>query len=145
TMPRMKTGYLLLLLLFNVFWAAGLSIYKALEPQLNYGAIVTLRFGLAGVGLLALWPLLPGKAPRGVALLRTWVMGLIVFVLGHRLQVLGNQLGSAGNSSVLMAVEPLLTSIAAALFLREQVTGRRWIGFGLGMLGVLLLNGVWRA
>ncbi len=140
----MKPVYLAILILFNVFWAAGLSIYKALEPHLDYGGIVTLRFGLAGVGLLLLWPLLPGRAPRGFALARTLVMGLIVFTLGHRLQVLGNRLGTAGNSSVLMAVEPLLTSIAAALCLHEHVTARRWVGFALGMVGVVLLNGVWR-
>jgi drug/metabolite transporter (DMT)-like permease len=141
----MKTGYLLLLLLFNVFWAAGLSVYKALAPHLDYAAIVTLRFGLAAAILLALWPLLPGKAPRGRDLGVTLLMGAIVFVLGHRVQVLGNQLGTAGNSSVLMALEPLVASVAAAVFLREHVTARRWCGFGLGLLGVVLLNGAWRA
>jgi len=57
----------------------------------------------------------------------------------------GNQLGTAGNSSVLMAVEPLVASVAAALFLREGIGPRRLAGFGLGLLGVGLLNGVWRA
>jgi drug/metabolite transporter (DMT)-like permease len=71
-------------------------------------------------------------------------MGLIVFMLGHRLQVLGIKLGSAGNSSVLMGVEPLLTSVAAALFLREHIGPRRWTGFALGMTGVALLNGLLR-
>ena len=43
-----------------------------------------------------------------------------------------------------MAVEPLITSVAAALFLREHIGPRRLAGFGLGMCGVVLLNGVWR-
>jgi len=68
-------------------------------------------------------------------------MGLVVFTLGHRLQVYGNKLGTAGNSSVLMAVEPLLTSVAAAIFLREHIGPRRWVGFSLGMFGVVMLNG----
>jgi len=72
-------------------------------------------------------------------------MGLIVYVGGQRLQVYGNQLGSAGNSAVLMAVEPLMTSVAAAIFLREHIGPRRLVGFILGMLGVGLLNGVGRA
>jgi len=46
---------------------------------------------------------------------------------------------------VLMAVEPLVTSVAAALFLREHIGPRRVLGFCLGLVGVLLLNGVWRA
>lgn len=141
----MKKSHLLLLLLFNVFWAAGLSVYKVLAPHLDFGAIVTLRFGLAGLILLAMWPLLPGATPRGRDLAVTLLMGGVVFVLGHRLQVLGNHLGTAGNSSVLMAAEPLVTSLAAAAFLREQISARRWCGFALGMFGVILLNGGWRA
>jgi drug/metabolite transporter (DMT)-like permease len=120
-------------------------VIQELSKSLDYGGIVTLRFGMAGLGLLALWPLLPGRAPRGWDLAKTVVMGLLVFVVGQRLQVLGNKLSTAANSSVLMGLEPLLTSVAAALFLREHITGRRWAGFSLGMLGVVLLHGVWRA
>src|SRR5262245_960985 len=137
----MKPRHLVVLILFNVFWAGTLSAYKTLEPYLSYSGIVTLRFGTAALGLLLVWPILPGKAPRGRDLVTTVLMGVIVFVVGHRLQVLGNSLGSAGNSSVLMGTEPLITSVAAAIFLREHVAVRRWIGFSLGMLGVTLLNG----
>jgi drug/metabolite transporter (DMT)-like permease len=139
----MKPAYLIILIVFNVFWASSLAAYKLLEPHLHYASIVTLRFGTAAVGLALLWPLLPGKAPRGRDLAKTFLMGAIVFVLGHRLQVLGNQLGTAGNSAVLMSLEPVLTSIAAALFLREHIGPRRWIGFTLGLIGVALLNRVW--
>jgi drug/metabolite transporter (DMT)-like permease len=43
-----------------------------------------------------------------------------------------------------MAVEPLITSLAAALFLREHIGPRRLAGFALGLCGVAVLNGVWR-
>ena len=33
----------------------------------------------------------------------TCLMGLVLYVLGQRLQVYGNEIGTAGNSSVLMA------------------------------------------
>jgi drug/metabolite transporter (DMT)-like permease len=69
----------------------------------------------------------------------------VLYVLGQRLQVYGNQLGTAGNSAVLMAIEPLLTSVAAAIVLREHIGPRRWVGFALGMFGVALLNRVWSA
>ncbi|HEX4646480.1 MAG TPA: DMT family transporter [Verrucomicrobiae bacterium] len=140
----MKPRYLILLIGMNFLWAASLSIYKALAGYLTPGGIVTLRFGLAALILLALWPWLPGKIPRGLDLLKTIIMGLVVFVLGHRAQVYATQIGSAGNSSVLMAVEPLVTSAGAALFLREHIGPRRWLGFGLGMLGVAVLNGFLR-
>ena len=126
----------------NFLWAGSLSIYKALDGYLSPGSVVTLRFGVAAVILAALWPWLPGKAPRGMDLVKTAVMGLIVFMLGHRIQVYATRQGTAGNSSVLMAMEPILTSVAAAVFLREHIGPRRWMGFGLGLFGVALLNGL---
>lgn len=140
----MKSAHLVWLLIFNVFWAGTQGAAKALTPWLDYGGIVTLRFGSAAVALLVCWPWLPGVAPKGRDLARTALMGIIVFVLGHRLQVLGNLLGSAGNSAILTATEPLITSIVAAIFLHERIPVRRWAGFSLGIAGVLLLHGVWR-
>jgi len=141
----MKSSYLIILLVMNFFWAAVYSGYKLLGHDLPTGAIVTLRFGLAGLILLIAWPWLPGSTPKGRDLLITCALGLVVFVVGQRLQVYGNQIGSAGNSAVLMAVEPLLTSLAAAVFLREHIGPRRVAGFVLGIFGVALLNGVGRA
>ena len=133
----------------NFFWAGVYAAYKvighSLPPQGTTALIVTLRFAIASLCLLLAWPLLPGLAPRGRDLLRACLMGLLVFVAGQRLQVYGNQLGTAGNSAVLMAVEPLITSLGAALFLREHIGPRRLAGFALGMSGVALLHGVWRS
>jgi len=140
----MRPAYLIILLILNFFWAAGLSAYKVVEQYLDPGGIVTLRFGLAGLSVWVLWPWLPGAAPRGRDLIRTLLLGLVVFVLGHRLQVLGNKLGTASNSSILMAIEPLITTLGAAIFLREHIGPRRMVGFAFGMLGVVLLNGPWR-
>jgi drug/metabolite transporter (DMT)-like permease len=141
----MRPSYLILLVVFNCFWAATLSMYKALAGSLEPGGIVTMRFGLAAVLVAVCWPWLPGKTPRGRDFFRAALMGLLVFMVGQRLQVYGNKLGgSAGNSAVLMGAEPLVTSVAAALFLREHIGPRRWTGFLLGMLGVALLNGLLR-
>ena len=146
-LPRetpMKPSHLIILLLMNLCWAGVYSANLVVGHDLASGGIVTIRFGLAGLCLLAAWPWLPGSAPRGRDLVKSCLMGLILLVLGQRLQVYGNELGTAGNSAVLMAVEPLITSLAAALFLREHIGPRRLAGFGLGMCGVVLLNGVWR-
>ena len=138
----MKPRHLIVLLLLNICWSATPSAFTYLKGTLSPGGVVTLRFGLAGLMLLAFWPLFPGKAPRGKDLVLTGLMGLIVFCLGHRLQVYGAQQGSAGNSALLMAMEPLVTAVGAAIFLREKIHPRSGVGFALGMLGVLLLNKV---
>jgi len=71
-------------------------------------------------------------------------MGMIVFVLAPRLQVAGVQLGQASDAAVLMALEPLITSLAAAIFLRERAGPRRWLGFCLGLAGVVFMAEVWK-
>ena len=140
----MKPAHLVILLLMNLCWAGVYSANKVVGHDLSTGGIVTIRFGLAALCLLFAWPWLPGPAPRGRDLAKACLIGLLSFVVGQRLQVYGNELGTAGNSAVLMAVEPLIASVAAALFLREHIGPRRLAGFVLGMGGVVLLNGVWR-
>jgi drug/metabolite transporter (DMT)-like permease len=144
----MKVSHLVLLLLMNMCWSGVYSAYKVIErdlPEVGAApAIVTLRFGLAGLCLAAVWPWLKGATPKGRDFGIACLMGVLLFTIGQRLQVYGNQIGSAGNSSVLMAVEPLVTSVAGAIFFREHIGPRRVAGFALGLFGVALLNRVWQ-
>lgn len=140
----MKPAHLILLIVMNFFWAGSYSAFKTLAPQLDAGGVATMRFGIAAVVLAVCWPWLPGKAPRGRDLALTALMGVIVFVLAPRLQVAGVQRGQAGDAAVLMALEPLITSVGAALFLREHIGPRRWLGFCLGLAGVVLMAEVWK-
>lgn len=131
----------------NLCWACVYSAYKVIDQDLAPGsattsAIVTLRFGMAGVCLVLAWPWLPGATPKGRDFWISCLMGVTLFVLGQRLQVYGNHVGTAGNSAVLMAVEPLITSLAGAIFFREHIGPRRIMGFALALFGVGLLNGV---
>jgi drug/metabolite transporter (DMT)-like permease len=140
----MKPLRLFLLLAMNCLWAASYSTFKALSPALDAGSVATLRFGLAGAVLLVCWPWLPGVAPRGRELIRAVVMGMLAFGLAPRFQVAGVQSGNATDASVLMALDPLVLSVAAAIFLREHIGARRWIGFVLGLVGVAVMAEVWR-
>jgi drug/metabolite transporter (DMT)-like permease len=140
----MKRLHLALLIVMNLFWAGTYSAFKALTQTLTPGEVTTLRFFIASVLIGILWPWLPGLAPRRGDLLKTAIMGILVFSIGPRVQILGVQLGKAGDASVLIALEPLVTAVAAALFLREPVPLRRWAGFAIGMTGVVLLSHGWR-
>lgn len=139
----MRSTYLLVLIAFNVFWGGTYSAFKDLKQWLTPGDVVTLRFGTALLLLLLCWPLMPGKAPRGRDLIKTLVMGILVFVCAPRLQVIATQAGQAGDMSVLVGLEPLVTTLGAALILHEHVPARRWIGFLFGMLGAVLLSNIW--
>lgn len=140
----MKPIWLFALLLMNVLWAAAYPLFKLLAPVLDAGTLATTRFGLAAVLIATCWRWLPGRAPKGTELLRTLLMGVIVFCAAPRLQVLGVQLGNAGDAAILMAFDPVIVAVAAALFLREHVPGRTWAGCALGLGGVAVLTEFWQ-
>jgi drug/metabolite transporter (DMT)-like permease len=138
----MQNRWLLILVGFNVLWGGTYSVFKDL--RLPPGDIVTLRFGVAGALMLLGWPFMKGAAPRGRDLLKTLAMGVLVFVIGPRLQVVASQMGKAGDMSVLVGLEPLVTTVGAALLLHEHVPLRRWLGFALGLIGAVLLSNIWK-
>ena len=140
----MKPLHLVLLILMNCLWAVSYAAFKALSPWLDSGGIATLRFGVAGLILILCWPFLPGENPRGRDWLRCLGLGIIVFVGAPRLQVAGVQMGSAVAASLLIALDSLVTSVAAAIFLRERIAPRRWIGFLLGVTGAVLMAEMWK-
>jgi drug/metabolite transporter (DMT)-like permease len=139
----MKPRYIVLLVGMNLLWAASYPIFKFLSEQMASGALATLRFGLAAIVLLGAWHWLGGSGPRPGDWLRVSCMGVMVFCLAPRLQIEGVHRGQAGDTSLLMALDPLITALAAALFLGERVPTRRWWGCAVGMIGVVLLSRVW--
>ncbi len=139
----MKRSHLALLLLLNSGWAAVPTVVTRLEHALSAAEFVFLRYALALGGILILWPLLPGRLPRGADFWRTVAMGIVVFNVGHLLQIGGIQLGSASDASILLALDPLVSSLGAAMFLHERIPGRRWAGFGIAMGGVAAMS-LWR-
>lgn len=140
----MKTLFVALLMGMNLLWAGSYAIFKVLGQHADSGTIATVRFGIAALCLAAAWRWLPGQGPQLRQWPRVFAMGVIVFCMAPRLQVEAVHLGKAGDTSLLMALDPLLTAFAAALFLREKVPVRRWWGCGVGMLGVVLLSKVWQ-
>ena len=127
----------------NLLWAVSYPIFKVLSAEMPSGAVATLRFGFAGLLLLLAWRWLPGKGPTLADWPRILAMGVIAFCFAPRLQIEAVHRGTAGDTSLLLALDPLIVALAAALFLGERVPTRRWWGCALGMVGVVLLSKVW--
>jgi len=140
----MKPLWIVALLGMNVLWAAAYSCFKLLAPLMDAGTLATLRFGLSALIIAIGWRWIPGVSPRGWDLVRASVMGVIVFVVAPRLQVAGVQMGSAGDAAILMAFDPVIAAVGAAVFLREAIPGRFWAAFGLGTAGVAVLAEFWK-
>jgi len=128
---------------FVALWATGFIGAKYGLPYAEPMTFLAIRMGLAALALLlfawitrAPWP------PNPVAALHVTVAGLLVHggYLGGVFYAISHGM-PAGMVSLIVGMQPVLTSVAAVLFLNEQVGKRQWVGLGVGLLGLLLVLG----
>ncbi|MFI0447985.1 DMT family transporter [Actinomadura sp. 6N118] len=125
---------------FVPIWSSGYiagTIGARSEPSL---ALVAWRFlmACAVLGVVSLvtrapWP----TSPRVYAhllitgiLLQTVQLGGVFLGLGHGVP--------AGLSALMLSACPLIVAAAAVPLFSERLTGRQWIGMGVGLLGVAI-------
>jgi drug/metabolite transporter (DMT)-like permease len=126
--------------LFVWLWSTG---FIGAKYGLPYGEPFTLLMYrmLATLALLAvLARLLPVRWPTRRQALHTAVVGLLIhgLYLGGVFYAIAGEM-PAGLASLIVGLQPLVTALAAVLFLREQVTGRQWLGLMMGLFGVALV------
>ncbi len=128
---------------FVSVWGSG---FIATKSGLQYAApftFLTLRFCLAIVCLL---PVLLWLRPIWPNTKRAWGHVIVAGLLMHAIHLSGSHYGqyeglAAGVVAIILAAQPLLTAMIAALVLKEAASGRQWLGIGIGLIGVLLV--VW--
>lgn len=142
----MKQKHLLLIysLVFIVtaFWGLNIVIIKVLVEYLPPQTMTAFRLMMAGV--TALIVIILGKSSRRLSK-KEWVYTLFGCVFGvilhHGLIAVGLTMIDASNASLILALVPLTTAILGVLFLGEQLTKLRVIGFILALTGVFFIQG----
>jgi drug/metabolite transporter (DMT)-like permease len=127
---------------FVLLWSSGFIGAKYGLPYAGPATFLALRFALV-VALLVVLALAarapwPGLAQAGHLL----VVGVLVQAgyLGGVFSAI--HLGmSAGVSSLIVGLQPLLTAFAAGLLLGDRISGRQWFGLALGLAGLVLVVG----
>jgi drug/metabolite transporter (DMT)-like permease len=128
-------------LIFVVIWATGFVVARLVAPHAEPLTFLSVRFA-ATIGILAPAALVVGaRWPTGS---RQWRDALIAGVL-----LQGVYLGgvfwsvrhglSAGISSLVVGLQPLLTAMLAGPLIGEKVSGRRWLGILIGFVGAALV------
>jgi len=130
------------LLAAQSIWAGSYLAMKFAGDELPVGAVVTLRYGLAALGFLPL--VLSRGLPRFDR--KDWLLiaalGALNFTVSPTLQVTALRYTQSIDVAILVALEPVFTVLAAALFLREGLTLRTVVAGTLGVAGALVLSGV---
>lgn len=137
-MTRPK-GFTLLMLLFPLLWAgsfiAGKWALKDFSPEVTS----LLRFAMASMVLFPFAfkkPSVPGAwAPKN--LLIVFLLGLTGMFAYHVLFYYSLKFTTAGNSSLIISTDSLITMLLAVVFLKEKMTWRKGLGIGLGFAGVV--------
>ena len=126
----------------QVAWAGSYVAMKFAGAEMPVGAVVTLRYGLAAAlyAPLVFQRGLPriGRSDWGLIA----VLGALNFTVSPSLQVLSLRYTQAIDVSILVALEPLVTVFAAAVFLRERLGRRTLAAGGMALAGALALSGV---
>lgn len=128
---------------FVAVWGSGFVATKIGLAHAPPFTFLSLRFAF---GLACLVPIALVVRPRWPRtrkdLMHVIIAGLFMHAVhlggSHYTQYLGM---SAGITSVLLSIQPLITAMIAARWMGERLTRRQWIGIAVGLLGVALV--VW--
>lgn len=130
----------LLLIGTMAIWGLNISAVKVLTTYFDPLIVACLRMVLAAliINLTLAWSRRP-VGLRSISAghwLRFIACGVLMVYANQILFTTGMQTASATNSSLIMALSPLVASILAALVFREALTGVRLLGIALGFGGV---------
>jgi drug/metabolite transporter (DMT)-like permease len=122
--------------IFVLLWSTGFIGARYGLPYIEPFTFLLIRF-LIAAGLLAGISLaLRAPWPRPAQLGHIAVVGLLLHAgyLGGVFFAISHGM-SAGVSSLIVSLQPILTAVIAQLALRERVAGRQWLGLILGFAG----------
>jgi drug/metabolite transporter (DMT)-like permease len=123
-------------------WGLNLVIIKVLVEDLPPQTMTAFRIMMAGITALIIIVL--GKSFRRLSK-KEWIYTLLGMLFGvilhHLLIAIGLTMSDASNASLILALVPLTTAILAVLFLGEQLTKLRMVGFILALTGVFFIQG----
>ncbi|MCY9388863.1 DMT family transporter [Bacillus haynesii] len=126
----------------TAIWGLNMVLIKVLVEHLPPQTMTAFLIMMAGITALIIIVL--GKSFRRLSK-REWIYTLLGCVFGvilhHSLIAIGLTIIDASNASLILSLVPLTTAILAVLFLGEQLTKLRIIGFLLALIGVFFIQG----
>jgi drug/metabolite transporter (DMT)-like permease len=137
---RVKTWAHLSLLAANIIYGLNYSIAKSVMPDaIKPFALVALR----SIGAAALFWItgffMPKENVKGKDLLFLFGCSFFGVVINQTLFLVGLDMTSPINSSIILSTNPIFAFVFAALILKEKITFLKGSGLAIGLCGVLLL------
>ena len=137
---RVKTWAHLSLLAANIIYGLNYSIAKAVMPDhIKPFALVSLR-SISAAALFWITSLfMPKEHVNSKDLLFLFGCSFFGVVINQTLFLVGLDMTTPVNSSIILSTNPIFAFVFAALILREKITFLKGTGLAIGLSGVLLL------
>lgn len=129
-------------LLFVLLWSTGFTVSKLGLPYAEPLSFLTLRFFLAASFLLVILGIFRGELLEPLQYCHCAVVGILLHAvyLGGVFSAIHRGV-DAGLAALIVCLQPVLTVILAAVFLREYLSTRKMLGTALGFIGVAIVLG----
>jgi drug/metabolite transporter (DMT)-like permease len=128
-------------ILFVILWSTGFIGGKFGLPYAEPFTFLLWRYGFVTLMLLMLtlvtrapWP---ASLTQAAHIAFAGVMVNAIYIGGVFSAI--NQGVPSGIVSLIVGLQPLFTAVVAGRLLGEKVSGRQWFGFGLGLVGVVMV------
>jgi len=125
-----------------IFWGISFIATKVALREVHPFMLLTLRYAI-GTLLLLLVQYQRDKTFLKQFSFRDWVNIFLLAIVGISglglLQAYGLTYTSAINTGWIIAINPILITVAARFFLDEAITARKILGILLGFLGIFLI------
>jgi drug/metabolite transporter (DMT)-like permease len=128
------------LLLANIIYGLNYSIAKSVMPEhIKPFALVSLR-SVCTAGLFWITSLFMPKEPvKNKDLIFLFAVSFFGVVINQTLFLVGLNLTTPVNSSIIQSTNPIFAFVFAALILKEKITFLKGSGLAIGLVGVLML------
>jgi drug/metabolite transporter (DMT)-like permease len=137
---HVKTWAHLSLLAANIIFGLNYSIAKSVMPDaIKPFALVSLRSVSAALLFWITSLFIPKERVTRKDLLYLFGCSFFGVVINQILFLIGLNLTSPVNSSIIISTNPIFALVFAALILREKITFLKGFGLAIGLSGVLLL------
>ncbi len=130
----------LILVLVTAAWGSSFILMKNVAADVSALAFLTLRFGMAGIILAAVF-FKKLKAFNKRTIIRSFVLGALL--CGYMvLQVFGLRYTSASNSGFITSTSVLMVPFLSSWFLRKKASISNLVGVALAIVGLLFITGI---
>jgi drug/metabolite transporter (DMT)-like permease len=137
---RVKTWAHLSLLAANIIYGLNYSIAKSVMPEsIKPFALVSVRSVLTAALFWITSLFMPKEPVKNKDLLFLFGCSFFGVVINQTLFLVGLDMTSPINSSIILSTNPIFAFVFAALILKEKITFLKGSGLAIGLSGVLLL------